>query len=189
MNILKTALAAALLACAATVAQAAPIDFVITYNNAASIDAFGDADNVRSSDFLAANAHIIGIGWDVEIRSIAPSWRSESSLEFSNSSTGFVTLTPGTFDLVPGAEFYSSGGVSDLVGLGLDFFLLGDGLLLTELFEIDNDTNNIPEAFWNGEVTVRYELADAVPEPGTLGLFMAGLAGIAATARRRRRTA
>jgi hypothetical protein len=151
-----------------------------------SNDPFGDPINEVFTINLGPNALVTGIGWDVTLFADAPSWLSEAVIAFgSTSNTFFVSLTVGLGDNFPGTEDYSSGGIVDLVGLGLDFAVDADGLLRLEFFESFDDFPDDWDGIWqDGFITIQSETADVVPAPAPWLLLASGL-GLAALARRR----
>ncbi len=159
-----------------------------------SVDGLGDPLNERFTLALGSGAHITGIGWDVTLFADAPSFLSEMVVAFGTTSNPyFVFLTPGVADNFPGIESYSSGGIVDLVGLGLDFFLDGDGLLQLEFFEDFDDYFNDWDGIWEaGLIDIEYSTGDdpdPVPTPGALGLLLAGAGLLGFAGLRRRATA
>jgi hypothetical protein len=97
-----------------------------------------------------------------------------------------------------GEESFTSGGAFDLTDVGgSDFsFLLADGLLRVVFFEsffdnilsapiatADEEPQVTYDAFWDGTIT-GMTLNGEVPAPATLGLLLAGLAGLFARRRR-----
>jgi hypothetical protein len=156
--------------------------YVYNTNNIQSWDPYGDADNVTDSIFLGANTRITGIAWDVQLTTlISPSWLSEIAVAFENSSGAQLFLAPGDGDNFGGTDTYSSGGIVDLIGLGLDFNLGADGILGLEFYETFDDYANRAEGLWKqGAITIQYEV---IPAPGALALM--GLSGLVATRRRR----
>ncbi|MDX2018512.1 MAG: hypothetical protein SFY95_12845 [Planctomycetota bacterium] len=152
----------------------------ITLSGIPSFDPFGDANNFVGGVFIGANAQIVGIGWDVNLTANSPSWLSELTVAIENTSqSGGVFLAPGTGDDFGGTRTYSSGGIVDLVGLGLNFTLGGDGILRLEFFEGFDDFANGVDGFWNsGTLSIQW-----IPTPGALAIL--GLGGIAAGRRRR----
>nr|WP_235976730.1 PEPxxWA-CTERM sorting domain-containing protein [Sandaracinobacteroides hominis] len=173
----------------ATPASAATL--VIDVSGIDSYGGFGDPSNVLLSYDLGAFAHITGISYDVTLTAFSPSWLSEMVLAFTSSSfDGWVELTPAFVDEDPGTGSYSGSG--DLVALGLDFKLDGDGLLNLEFFESFDDPFISPDGLWNsGTVTITYAPAvdpNVVPEPATWVMLIAGF-GLIGTAARRRRNA
>lgn len=156
---------------------------VINVQGTQSWDGFGDLNNIIAQYNLGAGAHITGIGWDVELQTlVSPSWLSEIAVDFSNTGgTAGVSLAPGSGDDFGGNDFYSSGGVVDLIGLGLDFNLDADGVLNVQFFEGFDDFADTAEGLWKGgTLTIQYTI---VPAPGAMALL--GLGGLVATRRRR----
>lgn len=149
-----------------------------------SYDEEGEAINIVTAEMLAPNAHVTGIGWDVQVEAFSPSWLSELTVSFGGTSLAWVYLTPGVGDDDPGPASYSSGGIVDLVGLGLDFNVDGDGMLVSEWFEGYDDLPGSADGQWiSGTITVQY----AVPEPETYGMMALGLGVVGFVARRRRK--
>ncbi len=141
-------------------------------------DLQGGALNETISAMVAADAHIIGLGWDVNIASFGASWLSEAVMDLG----GAVFLTPGLGDDFAGSASYSSGGILDLVGTGLDFVLAADGLLNIEFFESFDDVSSAIDSTYGAgsSITIQYT---AIPAPGALAML--GLGGIVAGRRRR----
>lgn len=144
-----------------------------------SRDGFGAAVNEVFNFNLGAGAHITGLGWDVTIATVGGSWLSEARVEFTDTAiTTGVGITPGVGENAPGTMNFSSGGVLDLIGLDLDFFLGADGNLRVEFWETFVDNAGSADAIWNGTLTVQY-----IPTPGALAVL--GLGGLVAGRRRR----
>lgn len=159
-----------------------------------SNDLLGDPINERFTLALGSGAHITGIGWDVTLFADSPSFLSEMVVAFGTTSNPyFVFLTPGVTDNFSGIESYSSGGIVDLIGLGLDFFLDADGMLQLEFFEDFDDFLNDWDGIWEaGFIDIEYSTGDdpdPVPTPGALGLLLAGAGLLGFAGLRRRATA
>lgn len=176
------------LSLAASFASAVIIDVPITFNNADSVDLYGDADNLwamfdMDDLYSYSNYNVIGISWDVNLYADSPSWLSDMSLAVENSTqTAGIFLTPGIGDDFGGSANYTSGGMIDLTAYNLDFALNADNKLRVELFETYDDYTNDWDGIWeSGNVTLRME---AVPEPASM---VALAAGVALLARRRNR--
>lgn len=154
-----------------------------------SNDGFGSPTNEVFNINVGSNSQITGIGWEVELSAVAPSFLSEIALMFGSSSNSFVQLRPGVGDNNSGNQAYSSGGITDLIGLGIDFSVLADGLLRLEFFETFDNVANAADGRWiSGQVSVRYETnANPVPEPATSGMMLAGLVVAGMVLRRRQR--
>jgi hypothetical protein len=145
----------------------------------------GAANNFVTFVDLAPNARVVGIGWDVNVSAFDPSWLSELTVSFLDSTmTTGVNLSVGVGDTVSGlGVVYSSGGVIDLTGLSLDFNVGADGKLRLEFFEGFDDAEVNPDGNWNtGALTIQ---TAAVPEPATYGLMALGLIAVGAVVRRR----
>lgn len=165
----------------------------VTLSNIPSVDAFRDPDNfVANVDWGTAfsgqymNFRVTGIGYNVNLRADSPSWLSEMALamERTDLSAG-VVLRPGVGVNNPGTQNFNSGGIIDLVGLGLDFTLLANDTMRFEFFETFVDFPNAADGVWlDGRVDFRFE-ADLVPEPATMTALGLGLAALAARRRRK----
>lgn len=155
-----------------------------------SVDPYGDVLNTRLTTLLPANAHVTGIGWETNQFADAPSWLSEMVMSFESTSAFELQLTPGIGDDFSGIGLYSSGGIVDLVGLGLDFTVDADGNLIMEFFEsFDDFPNDFDGQYLAGSViSVRYEFdrVVATPEPVSLVLVGVALLGIVGSRRLRR---
>lgn len=168
--------------------SSAPTDFALDVAGIFSFDGSGDPDNVIRSLQIGANARVIGIGWDTLQFADAPSYLSEMVVGFGSSTTMFANLITAIGDDSSGTQSYNSGGVIDLVPLGLDFSVGADGTLRVEFYESLDDFANDWDGRWErGSLTIRVEGVRSVPEPPVYALVFLGLAVAAGTARRRAR--
>lgn len=162
----------------------ATTDFVFDVSGIRSFDGPGDVDNIVRSLNIGAGSRVVGIGWDVTLFADSPSYLSEMVVRFGSSDSWLVNLTPGIGDDLPGTESYSSGGVVDLVGIGLDFSVNADGTLKLEFFESFDDFANGLDGEWlSGALTIR---TMPIPELGTYAMMLLGLGAVGAIARRRK---
>ncbi len=142
-----------------------------------SWDLQGSSFNEILSSAIGAGSQVTAIGWDnVTISTVGASWISEASVNFEDA----VFLTFGPSETFPGTATYSSGGLVDLVGLGLDF-TVADGSLTMELFDSFDDVSGAIDAnYLSGTLTISY-----IPVPAPSALALVGLGGLVATRRRR----
>ncbi len=167
-------------------APAATSTVVIDVTGRRSFDGRGAAINDLVDLNIGAGAEVIGIGWDVTLTGIDPSYQSEIAVGFGSSVQGFVNLRPGIAATSPGTGAFSSGGVLDLIAPGLNFSVGDDGVLRLEFFETFDDAAGELDGTWDSG-TITLQLAAVVPEPTTYGMMALGLLGVAAAARRSRR--
>lgn len=160
-------------------------DVLVNVAGITSVAVAGTAGNTVLNFNVGAGSSVTGIGWDVNNTAFTPSWLSEMVVSFTNTNaSGGVNLTVGIGDDLPGTAAYTSGGVLDLVGLGLSFTANADGLVRFEFFESFNDSAVAVDGIWNsGALTLQVV---AVPEPATYGMMAMGLFAVGALARRRK---
>ncbi|MFK8014144.1 MAG: hypothetical protein AB8G17_01720 [Gammaproteobacteria bacterium] len=129
---------------------------------------------------LSGPITVTGLGWDVDLDAIDPSWLSDATAGLEGSDgTGYVDLRPGIDDTFAGTASYSSNGIIDLIALDLSFTLT-DGLLHIEFFETFDDASGAVDAIWNGRLDIQ-----AVPVPGAIWLFGCAIAALSFGARKR----
>lgn len=141
--------------------------------------------NAISGMASGAPVEIDGIGWDLNVTTIGPSWLSEAALDFDN---GSLTLIPGAGVDASGEQFFSSGGVLFLADLGLANIFLQDGLLTLQFFETFDDTPLELDAILSGTVTLSTVMAP-VPLPAAVWFFASGLLATGVIGRSQRRVA
>lgn len=150
-----------------------------------SNDLWGSPINEVFDLDVGANSWVTGIGWDVALYAYSPSWLSDIGVDLTDSAElDGIGLIPAVNDPFPGGGSYASGGIVDLIGLGLDFHVGADGILHMQFYEGYEDFPNAPDGIWeSGKLQIQ---VSAIPEPSTYALMLLGLAGVAAVARRRR---
>lgn len=173
-----------LFACAAVFA--APVTFDVTGID--STGERGDPNNTVIRLNVGANAHIIGVGYNVTITAVDPSYLSEMFVAFTDSAGFGTQFNPSDVD-DSGTASYS--GFASLSDLGLDFTVSDDGVLLLEFFEAFQDPIT-PNGVWNsGTITFFFDDVTAppggnAPEPGSVLLLGVGLAALGYGSRPRR---
>lgn len=145
----------------------------------------GDPDNAVLNFHIGANATIISIGYSVGLTADMPSFLSDMGVNLTNSAqSDGVFVRPGYLDFSPGSGTYN--GFAVLADIGLGFNVGSDGILRLEFFEFFDDIFPGVEGQWDfGTLTIDYEAAQAVPEPGSFLLTGAGLGLLGYTRRRR----
>jgi hypothetical protein len=170
---------------AALPASAAIYEFDVT--DIFSNDEFGDPINEVYFLNVGSSAEIIGIGWDVTIFADAPSWLSEMEVHFGNTTTESLVVLAVSGEDVPGFGSYSSGGIVDLVDLGLQFSVGADGLLRLEFAESFDDFLDDWDGIWqSGTITIQTAGAGVIPEPATWAMMIVGFGLVGHASRRRR---
>jgi len=147
-------------------------------------DATGAAVNETGDFFIAPDAIVTGIGWDVVTTSFGASFGSEQVIGFGNDFAE-ITLTPSGSGPITGevnsspVVFFADFAIPDIV-------LDSDGLLFYELFETFDDAPGAIDGIWEAGSTITFEFtADAIPEPTAATALL--LSGLIAVSRRRRR--
>ncbi|MCE9558962.1 MAG: PEP-CTERM sorting domain-containing protein [Armatimonadetes bacterium] len=170
----------ALLVGVATASQAVILTQTYTLASVESWDSLGSANNdviVLSLDSFVGsdnmNYVLTGLGWNLTITAVAPSWLSEVRTQFRNTSNtdGFN----GQYSVAnnSGTATYTSSGIVDLIGLGLDLSMDADEMLTLEFFESADDNANWIDAYLSGSMTMQFS-ATPVPEPTSLAVLGLG---------------
>lgn len=132
-------------------------------------------------------ATVNGLGWDVNLTAIAPSWRSELAVLVTDSTgLGGFNLAPGV-DNSPGGptNYNSAGGIVKLANYAIpDVVALADGLIRLEFFESYDDGAGIQDGVWNSGSLFFQGTGLIIPAPSAVGLL--GLAGVGLLGRKRR---
>lgn len=147
-------------------------------------DGQGSALNETGDFFIAPDAVVTGLGWDVVTTSFGASFGSEQIFGFGNDVIE-INLTASGAGPITG-EPNSSGGILNFADFAIpDIVLDADGLLFYELFETFDDAPGAIDGVWEAGSTITFEFtADAIPEPTAATALM--LSGLAVLVRRRR---
>lgn len=187
MRITNTVLCTTALACGGlAVADTITLDLA----GVDSWDSFGSLNNVTEL-FALGDVTITGLGWDNVVGNgddSGLSWGNEMSMYVADSGN-LEGVTVGFFPSEGSGSAggvwgpASSGGIVDLVAVGLDF-TTSSGSLLVEFYEsYDDSAGSIDAHYESGTVTIEYQgMTPAVPGLGGI----AALAGIGLFGRRRR---
>ncbi|GAB4113994.1 MAG: hypothetical protein Tsb0027_01950 [Wenzhouxiangellaceae bacterium] len=123
-----------------------------------SWDGIDDTDNIIIELDIGAGNTMTGGSFDVGINSVDPSWLSEASVQFSDSTgsadPNAINLAPGAGEDAPGDMEFSSAGVIDFSDNALPDIVAGaDGILRLQFFESFDDTADAIDAFWRNAAT------------------------------------
>jgi len=123
-----------------------------------SWDGLDDADNIIIELDIGAGNTMTGGSFDVGINAIDPSWLSEATVQFSDSTgsadPNAINLAPGAGEDAPGDMEFSSAGVIDFSDNGLPDIVAGtDGILRLQFFESFDDAADTIDALWRNAAT------------------------------------
>ncbi|KQR81167.1 PEPxxWA-CTERM sorting domain-containing protein [Sphingomonas sp. Leaf343] len=137
---------------------------------------------------LGAGARITGIRYAMTMTASGDSYLSDLAILFGNSEDYLVRFTPARDRLEGGTVDLT--GTADLVDMGLDFFLLGDGVFRLEFIDTYNAGADPARGAWTDTMfEVTYDAAMAgVPEPSSWALMILGFGALGGRMRRRGRT-
>jgi hypothetical protein len=143
-----------------------PIDIACT----PSWDAKANPINVVRLIHVGAGNSVVGIGWDVVLRSVHPSsWLSDIGVCITDSSAiGGFMLRPGSDNFPGGPTSYSSGGIQSLSNFGIPNLVpLADGLIRIEFFEAFDDALGQVDGEWAcGQLAILTLAPTGGPPPG-----------------------
>ncbi len=121
-----------------------------------SVAAFGSPLNSSMTLDIGVGNELIGLGWEVTIETFEGSWLSESRLAIvpnPGDQTGLF-LRPGVGDNASGIATYSSNGILDFAGAGIDPIAANaSGEIYLEWHETFVDSAELPDAEWSDPAT------------------------------------
>lgn len=176
----------AMLCLCVSVVNADQITFTVgTDFNGEFWDGPGSPFNETGNFFIAPDAVVTGLGWDVVTTSFGASWGSEQVFGFGNDFVE-INLTASATAAPVAGEANSSGGILNFADFAIpDIVLDADGLLFFELSETFDDAPGQIDGVWEAGSTITFEFtSDAIPEPTAATALM--LSGLAVLVRRKR---
>ena len=138
------------------------------------------------------DALIDGVGFDVTIEALSPSWLSHAAIDLNSAFFVLPAGAPGFGgDDFPGTSSYSSGGIDDITMIPIPgggtfdaSFPAPGGILNVMLFEFVDDPALAPDGFWGSSSTLSVTYS-YVPEPDSLALLcIVGFVALRTTVRR-----
>ncbi|NOX60002.1 MAG: PEP-CTERM sorting domain-containing protein [Planctomycetes bacterium] len=149
------------------------IQFAIDISGLESFDLQGAGSNVVILfDTLSPGESLNGVGWDLELNGIGPSWLSEMNVGWTDSASNPGVITGAMTATQTGPpELVSSGGVLKFSDLAIADIPLADGIIRIELFESYDDVALAADGFYGANSIVTVQIT---PEPASLALLAIG---------------
>jgi hypothetical protein len=149
----------------------------------------GSPDNSVIAVTLAAGANITSIRYAMTMTASGDSYLSDMAILFGTTEESTARFRP-AFDLPTGGTI-DLAGTADLIDMGLDFFLLDDGVLRLEFLDTYNGGEIPARALWTDtSFEITYDAAmGAVPEPSSWALMILGFGALGGRVRQRRAVA
>lgn len=176
-NVILTIVAAAAVSMGTSAHAGDVVELIVDVDNWESASLFGDAGNTSATFDIGADAHVVGVAWDITLQTFGESLANEALFWFGSTSAPQKLggrLVNIAAPMAAPVEFIGS---ADLVTLGIDFQVDADGILSIEAAELLATEPGV-ESRWDGTLTISY-----IPVPAPAGLAVLGLLAIG---RRRR---
>ena len=176
-NVILTIVAAAAVSMGTSAHAGDVVELIVDVDGWESASLFGDAGNTSATFDIGADAHVVGVAWDITLQTFGESLANEALFWFGSTSApqtlGGLLVNIAAPMAAP-AQFTGS---ADLIAIERDFFVGADGLLNIEAAEFVATAPGV-ESLWDGTLTISY-----IPVPAPAGLAVLGLLAIG---RRRR---
>jgi len=112
----------------------------------------GDPSNSSFTYNIGAGFQVTGVGWEVTVDAVSPSWLSESSMAIVTNSGDIsgLFLAPGAGDDNAGIVDYNSGGIIMFADVSIPPILANEfGDIYLERFESFDDASVDPDSIWS----------------------------------------